>query len=57
MAGWRRFTTAHRLNRAVLAEVIGLELERLEDGAPLPGWLDEVVRRATELEEQRRRRS
>lgn len=50
---WDRFCKREHINRTVLADVIGLWLDA---EGPIPQALDELVRAARDLQDQRRRR-
>lgn len=52
--GWRDFADRHGVDRTALAEVIGLRLAGLSD--PLPRLLEQWVREARDLKNERRRR-
>ena len=53
--GWRDFCDRHGIDRASLAEVIGLHLAEVDGG--LPPLLERWVTEARELAAERRRRS
>ena len=56
--GWISFARRHGTNRTALAEVLGVELARLNvDTDDLPAFLRRCVEKAIDLEEERRGRS
>lgn len=52
--GWRDFCDRYGVDRAALAEVMGLRLGELD--GPLPRHLERWVREARDLKNERRRR-